>query len=69
MLALWQNGARPGQFLDAAGRAVIESRPPCPGDEIGKHSGLKQLSARLETAGAEPFKFGEPPGAFARGRE
>ncbi len=35
----------------------------CRGDEIGKHSGLKSLSARSETAGAEPFKFGETPGA------
>jgi hypothetical protein len=47
-------------------QAMVESRPPCPGDEIGKHSGLKQLSARLETVGAEPFKFGEPPGCESR---
>lgn len=33
------------------------------GDEIGKHSGLNNLSARPETADVEPFKFGEPPGA------
>ncbi|CAG9233952.1 hypothetical protein PSP6_610018 [Paraburkholderia tropica] len=42
---------------------MVESRPPCRGDEIGKHSGLKnKLSAQPETAGAEPLKFGEPPG-------
>jgi hypothetical protein len=41
--------------------AMVESRPPCRGDEIGKHSGLKALSAQPETAGAEPFKFGETP--------
>jgi hypothetical protein len=40
---------------------MVESRPPCRGDEIGKHSGLKALSAQPETAGAEPFKFGETP--------
>jgi hypothetical protein len=40
---------------------MVESRPPCRGDEIGKHSGLKALSALPETAGAEPFKFGETP--------
>ncbi|WP_392842388.1 hypothetical protein [Burkholderia ambifaria] len=44
--------------------AMVESRPPfCRGDEIGKHSGLKRLSARPETVGAEPFKFGETPDA------
>ena len=42
---------------------MVESRPPCRGDEIGKHSGLKALSAQPETAGAEPFKFGETPDA------
>jgi hypothetical protein len=45
---------------------MVESRPPCRGDEIGKHSGLKLLSARPETAGAEPLKFGEPPGFALR---
>lgn len=45
-------------------RPMVESRPPCcRGDEIGKHSGLKRLSARPETVGAEPFKFGETPDA------
>lgn len=31
------------------------------GDEIGKHSGLKNLSACVETCKVEPFKFGELP--------
>jgi hypothetical protein len=46
--------------------AMVESRPPCRGDEIGKHSGLKILSARPETAGAEPLKLGETPGSAQR---
>ena len=47
---------------------MVESRTPCRGDEIGKHSGLKKLSARPETAGAEPLKFGETPGLAPRQR-
>jgi hypothetical protein len=47
---------------------MVESRPPCRGDEIGKHSGLKALSAQPETAGAEPFKFGETPESISRQR-
>jgi hypothetical protein len=49
----------------SGGDPMVESRPPCRGDEIGKHSGLKLLSARPETAGVEPLKFGEPPGFCA----
>jgi hypothetical protein len=30
-----------------------------PGGEIGRHAGLKKLSAHREIDGAEPFKFGE----------
>ncbi|WP_158901590.1 hypothetical protein [Burkholderia sp. L27(2015)] len=29
------------QESGSPGAAVVESRPPCRGDEIGKHSGLK----------------------------
>ncbi|WP_175840867.1 hypothetical protein [Burkholderia contaminans] len=65
------DAARRRGYRDAApqnkgthAQAMVESRPPsCRGDEIGKHSGLKRLSARPETIGAEPFKFGETPDA------